>query len=54
MDNLAVNLDKTFIRNLKIGAIPKLGAKNQLDCPSGYIKNTDVYRAIGPENARAL
>ena len=33
-------------RKRKIAATPKLGAKNQLDCPRGYIKNTDTTPAI--------
>jgi hypothetical protein len=41
-------------KNLKIAATPKLGAKNQLAWPSGYIKNTETKIAIGPENAIAL
>jgi hypothetical protein len=41
-------------RNLKIAATPKLGAKNQLACPKGYIRKTDTKTAIGPENAIAL
>ena len=41
-------------KNLKIAATPKLGAKNQLACPNGYIKKTDTKIAIGPENAIAL
>ena len=41
-------------RKRKIAATPKLGAKNQLDWPKGYIKNTDTNTAIGAENAIAL
>ena len=41
-------------KNLNIDATPKLGAKNQLDCPSGYIKNKLLYIIKGPEKANAL
>jgi len=41
-------------KNLKIAATPKLGAKNQLACPRGYIRKTETKIAIGPENAIAL
>ena len=38
----------------KIAATPKLGAKNQPDWPSGYIKKTLTKTEIGAENAIAL
>jgi hypothetical protein len=41
-------------KNLKIAATPKLGAKNQLACPNGYIRKTDTKTEIGPEKAIAL
>ena len=41
-------------RKRKMAATPKEGAKNQLDCPRGYIRNTLTNTAIGPENAMAL
>ena len=55
-NGLSVKLWKPWMnsRNLKIAATPKLGAKNQLACPRGYSRNTDVHTAIGPENAIAL
>jgi hypothetical protein len=41
-------------RKRKIAATPKLGAKNQLDCPRGYIRKTLTNTAIGAEKAMAL
>jgi len=41
-------------RKRKMAATPKLGAKNQLLWPSGYIRNTLTNTAIGPEKAIAL
>ena len=40
--------------NRKMAATPKLGAKNQLDCPKGYIRKTLTNTDMGAENAIAL
>ena len=55
-NGLSVQLWKPWMnnKNRKIAATPKLGAKNQLACPNGYIRNTETKIAIGPENAIAL
>jgi len=53
---LSVQLWKPWKNNRKrkIAATPKLGAKNQLDCHNGYIRNTLTNTAMGAEKAIAL
>jgi hypothetical protein len=55
-NGLSVQLWKPWRKSKKrkIAATPNDGAKNQDDCPRGYMRKTLTKTAIGPEKAIAL